>query len=248
MTSKLRLAKQASLGIGTLSLIALQAILPIDLSLSSSFSLAPANAQSVRYTPPKRPGFKRSDGTGSRGEALRICGKRTVASLMPLAPIDHTGETISARPTFFWYLSTSQTVEVKLMEPGIRKPIFITTVQVDKPGIVQLELPKTAPELLPEKIYRWSLAVLCEDGSKDALALASIRRVTPAPALKKQLAIAKSDQSLAQVYAAQGLWYDALKTLSKAAVGSPHYDSFLSLLDQAGFTEITAQERKKLRR
>lgn len=252
---KLKLAKQVAFGIGTLSLLALQGVLPPDLPLASPLSsmrLTPAHAQAVRYTPPKRPGFKRSDGTGTREGALRLCGKGSLASFTPLAPTDHTGETISARPSFFWYLSSRQIVEFKLMEPGVRKPVFVTTVRVDQPGIVSLQLPNTAPELLYEKDYRWSIAVVCEDGTKDALMVATIRRVVPTPELKQKLAIAKSDLELAQLYAVQGLWYNALTTLSKPVVADPanrsKRDRLLSLLDQAGFTKITTRERKSFSR
>lgn len=254
-SAKLKPARQVAFGIGTLSLVALQGVVPEHLplpSLLNSMRLAPAHAQAVRYTPPKRPGFKRSDGTGTREGPLRLCGKGSIASFTALAPADHPGETISARPNLFWYLSSRQTVELKLMESGVRNPVFVQTVRVDKPGIVSLQLPNTAPELRIEKDYRWSIAVMCEDGTKDALTVAAIRRVVPTPALKQQLAIAKSDRELAQVYAAQGLWYDALLLLSKAVAADPtnrsHRDRLLSLLDQAGFTKITNQERKELRR
>ncbi|MEP0919075.1 DUF928 domain-containing protein [Leptolyngbya sp. DQ-M1] len=246
---KFRLVHPIFLGIGTLSLVALQGVLPLDLPLPSpvsSLQLSPANAQ---YNPPKRPGFGSSEGTGTRGDKLRLCGERKTASFTTLAPTNHIGETISSRPTLFWYLSSRQTVELKLMQPGVQKPVFVTTVQVDKPGIVSLELPKTAPELVPEKVYRWSIAVVCEDGTKDALRMALIRRVALIPEVKQRLAIAQSDQERGQVYAAQDLWYDAVTMFSKAATANPKDrtapDKLLSLLDQVGFEKVTEQERKK---
>lgn len=237
------------LGIGTLSFAALQSLLPLEFPLPSplnSLQPAPANAQ---YKPPKRSGFRSSEGTGTREDALRLCGQRKTASFTSLAPTNHIGETISSRPTLFWYLSSRQTVELKLMESGVQKPVFMTTVQVDKPGIVPFELPKTAPELVPEKVYRWSIAIVCEDGTKDALKMTLIRRVAPTPEVKQQLAIAKSDQNRGQIYAAQGLWYDAVTMFSKAIAANPKDrtapDKLLSLLDQGGFAKITEQERKK---
>jgi hypothetical protein len=249
--------RSSAICIGALSLMTLQATSPLNVPLSSPFhsigliaATAQTASQSVRYTPPKRGGFKRSDGTGSRAEAARVCGKVATVPLTLLAPSDHIGQTISARPTFFWYLADKQTVTFKLVEPGVRKPLLTKTVRVEKPGIVPLELPKDAPELALNKDYRWSIAVVCntDENSEEGFELSFIRRVAQTPELSRQLATAKSDQSRAQIYASQGLWYDALATLSQASAADPKnrsvHNSLVSLLDQIGLTKVVDQERK----
>jgi hypothetical protein len=249
--------RSSAIGIGALSLMTLQATSPLNVPLSSPFhsiGLIAATAQtaspSVRYTPPKRGGFKRSDGTGSRAEAARVCGKVATVPLTLLAPNDHVGQTIAARPTFFWYLADKQTVTFKLVEPGVRKPLLTKTVRVEKPGIVPLELPKDAPELALNKDYRWSISVVCntDENSEEGFELSFIQRVAQTPELSRQLTAAKSDQSRAQIYASQGLWYDALATLSKASAADPKnrsvHNSLVSLLDQIGLTKVVDQERK----
>ncbi|UBF28639.1 DUF928 domain-containing protein [Kovacikia minuta CCNUW1] len=213
---------------------------------SSSFGFtAPAlAAESVLYKPPirQRP-VGRTSGTGSRG-----CDSKTPSvPITPLVPKGHVGQTISGRPTFFWYSADTKPVRFALVEPGIPKPILEKTVQVTKPGIMQLELPKEVAELNTGKEYRWSVSIICNPNrpSNDTFTQAFIERVALDPELTKQLAATQSPQDRARILAQTGLWYDALATLAQASAVKPSaQNDLLLLLDQAGLTEITARERK----
>jgi Domain of Unknown Function (DUF928) len=245
----------SKLAVGTFSLLVLQFTLPLSFPFQTSdqsgnhIGLIATAAQPIQYTPPKRRGFRRSDGTGTRGPQARVCNKALPVALTALVPTNHIAQTIAARPTFLWYLADKQTVEFRLVEPGVQKPLLVQSIQVTQPGIVQFELPPNSPELKPNQTYRWSIAVVCRpDRSSEDEVIALIQRVPQTADLSQQLATAKTDQNRAQLYAKSGLWYDALAALSKAIADPKNRTAqtdLLSLLDQGGLTKVTAQERKK---
>jgi hypothetical protein len=140
------------------------------------------------------------------------------------------------------------------VESGVAEPIFVQQIQIQKAGIVRMEMPKNLPELVPGKEYRWSVSLIRNDNrrSDDTFAQSWIKPVPETPELKQQLAAAKSDRERASIYAQAGLWYNALNALSTAQAANPTDPSiredFLSLLAQAGLTEVVVQERQHLAR
>lgn len=199
---------------------------------------------SFSYVPPQRGVPRRTQGAGSRG-----CTQSQIVELALLVPNDHTAQTLSSHPTFSWYLSTvpSEPLEFALVKSGVAEPIFVKQLQVQKPGIVQLELPKNLPELVLNQEYRWSVTLICnpERRSNDTFAQSWIKRVPSSPELEQQLALATTQRDRAAIYARAGLWYDALNLLIVAqAADSPDSSlqaDFLMLLEQAGVTGIPLQ-------
>jgi len=217
----------------------------------SSVALADAltTAQAgINYVPPNRgnPTSGSTTGAGSRG-----CGEDSQpVSLSLLTPRDHIGQTASAHPTFFWYVSNATNVPVKftLVEPKVAKPVLVKQMQVNKAGIMRLEMPTDSPELVPGRQYRWTVALVCASGggpSNKIVAQSWIKRVAIAPSQSTQLAAATSERDRAQIYAQGQLWYDALNSLAKAYATEPNDQSIrndlLTLLKQVGLTQITAQ-------
>lgn len=194
------------------------------------------------YVPPDRGTPRRTQGTGTRGddESDRV-------ALKLLAPSDHTGQTVSGHPTFFWYVSEipKESITFALVEVGVAQPIFVQQIQLDQAGIVQIGMPKNLPELVPGKEYRWSVSLIndANPGYADTFAQSRIKRVPETPELKQKLATARSDRDRASAYAEAGLWYDAVNALSLSQADSSNREAFLSLLAQAGLAEVVEQER-----
>ena len=219
---------------------------------SPAFASFPEQTKSnFKYVPPNRGIPRQTQGTGTRGD-----DQSESVALQLLAPNDHTGQTLSGHPTFFWYVSEipREPVEFSLVESGVAEPIFVQQIQIQKAGIVRMEMPKNLPELVPGKEYRWSVSLIRNDNrrSDDTFAQSWIKPVPETPELKQQLAAAKSDRERASIYAQAGLWYNALNALSTAQAANPTDPSiredFLSLLAQAGLTEVVVQERQHLAR
>lgn len=208
-----------------------------------------AQTSDFNYEPPNRGMPKTTQGTGSRG-----CTLSEPVTVTLLVPNDHTGQTISNRPTFFWHVSdqTSVPVEFALVEPGVTKPLFVQRMQVQKRGLMRVELPADAPELVSGRKYRWSVSLLCNANrpSNNVFVQSWIERVPAKPELTQHLAGATSEQQRAKIYAAAGLWYDALATISDAYSSNSSdrstAEGYLSLLEQVGLTQVAAQERQNL--
>jgi hypothetical protein len=206
---------------------------------SSALASSPEpTTQNFSYVPPYRGTPRRTQGTGSRGG-----DSSNSITLKLLVPSDHTGQTLSGHPTFFWYMSELPTepMEFSLVESGVAQPIFVQQLKPQKAGIVRMDMPKNLPELVPGKEYRWSVTLIdnANRRTNDTFAQSWIKRVPETPGLQQQLATAKSDRDRASIYAKAGLWYDGLNALLTAqevanSTDSSIHEEVLSLLARAG--------------
>ncbi|MCL1473205.1 DUF928 domain-containing protein [Argonema antarcticum] len=247
------LSRAIALGVTSFSLLSSFTILSSLSNISFKNSFLPqltghgsvANAAEVKqYVPPSdRSRPQRTEGSGSRG-----CTNSVPVSLNLLTPNDHIAQTVSGRPTFFWYVSNAANVpmEFSLVEPGATQPIFQQQLKVDKAGIVKVEIPANVSELAVGKQYRWTVALLCSQKrpSENIYARAWIERASISPVLNQKLAAAGDDRDRALVYAQSGIWQDAVATLYKFHLANPGerqaLDMLNTLLKQVGVAQVAA--------
>ncbi len=230
----------------------------------------------ISFIPPATKNPRRSQGSGSRGCDNESLASNLVTLLIPSK--DYAGQTLSGRPTFFWHLSKAVSVPMQftLVEEKVGgKTVLEKQIDAPKPGLIQVEFPQEQPELVPGQIYRWTVSLVCNSNrrSEDVFFQSWIQRVPIAPELEQKLTTVglnsttvepiqasesvsrrnESSQILlsrAAIYAQEGLWYDALTTLSTALNANPKdaavQADFLSLLDQVGLSEVVQQERQRL--
>ena len=196
------------------------------------------------YRPPKRgaPAVRVGGGTRGTGDQL--------LELVVFAP-DHTGLTTKEQPTLYWYTSepVSSSLELTMIndtkiEPELEKVIKTSGAA----GIQSIKLSDTQIKLEPGIEYRWFVSVLAEKGqrSNDIVASGTIQRIIPEGDLHK--AITAADESgLVEVYAQQGIWYDAIDSLSEMFRKSPGnsllIEQYATLLDQVGLHSASAHIR-----
>jgi hypothetical protein len=172
-------------------------------------------------------------GGGSRGSSAHGL---LVEALVP----SEGALTTQAQPSVYWYQSkpTNNLCEFTLTKPGEAKPLL--NLKTSKPvpeGIHAIKLRKYAVALEPDVVYRWTLAIVVDPAnrSQDILAEGVIKRVSPSPDLAKALASA-GPANEALVYAANGIWVDALQAISEQIESSPKDQALRkarsSLLDQ----------------
>jgi uncharacterized protein DUF928 len=204
------------------------------LLLSTPFSLFAADAGVPVYNPPSRgaPGGRIGGGTRGGGN---------IFVLSVLAP-DHSGFTTKEQPSLYWFISkpTSLPVEVTVMDPQGIKPILETQLpSPTKPGIQRVRLADYNIHLAPGAAYRWFVAVVpdADRRSKDILAGGAIERVALQEDVTAKLAKA-SDKEVPFVYAQEGLWYDALNSISDLIDAAPQNQELqnqrTALLKQVG--------------
>jgi Domain of Unknown Function (DUF928) len=198
------------------------------------------------YIPPTgRERIQRTDGSGSRG-----CPSGSFGSISLLIPQDHIGLTVSDRPIFSWYVSAlpSTPMQFALVEPGVPKPILVKQLQVNKTGIVQLELPTNVSELSVGKMYRWTVSLVCnaKRPSENIYVRSWIARVPNRVEEVEILATSPTLRQRAIAYAQSGIWYDAIGTITKAYLANPQDRSSAEylhlLLNQVGLSQVRIPE------
>lgn len=203
------------------------------------------------YAPPReRKPLLRTDGAGSRG-----CPEGLFGSLNLLVPNDHVGLTISERPTFSWYVSavSSTPMQFALVEPGVAKPLLVKQIKVDKPGLVQLQIPSYVKGLAVGKQYRWTVSLVC-NVKRPSLSIYTRSWITRVPLSKidgfSKTASSQQVSDKAIFYAQQGIWYDAVATITKAYLSNPEnrFNAMYlrGLLEQVGLSDVVAKELQRL--
>ena len=98
---------------------------------------------------------------------------------------------------------------------------------------------KHSISLQPELSYQWSVVQVSDKGKQSTTTIASgiIERMKPGEGLSNRIKNSQGTE-LVNVYAIEGIWYDALETISSMIDKSPEDQSLVairkSLLEQVG--------------
>ena len=206
--------------------------------LASLCLALPARAQQgdePEYNPPARGAPGGRVGGGSRG--LRVL------PLAALAP-DHTGLTISAQPALYYFLPSASGVRVAVRlasDPNAQPLLEKDFAPPARSGIQRLELKALGVTLAPGVEYRWTVS----DARTSSTGM--IRRVEPAGDLARKLNGMPGGRSRYTLLAREGVWYDALDEVSRAAdSNAPAAGRHrAALLEQIGLKDIAQHERQQ---
>lgn len=208
-----------------------------------SAAMQQTNVARLVYKPPKRGAPAARVGAATRGPGLN--GPR----LYVLTP-DHTGLTTQAQPALYWFVSkpAAARFEFALIRDDILETVVETILnEVSEAGVQKIALKDHAVTLQPDIEYQWFVALIGseEQRSRDIVASGLVQRVASAPGSASDVAMSEQQ---AIVYAEQGIWYDALATLSELIESRPA-DSRLrgmraALLDQVGLQEVARFDRQ----
>lgn len=227
-----------------------------------------AQVSATGFVPPPPPPDR--DAPGNRGGgAGRGCGagNQFITALVPeykqtLGQAEITkvwGTTIAERPTL-WFDVPYEKGAIAAMEFVLQdnsspaKEIYRSAIAPpDAPGIVSLHLPASVPPLEVGKLYKWFFKTRLQCGSgvlatkpqlqKEEL-YGWVQRTSPSATLTSQLKQATPQQQ-ANLYAQNGIWFDALTTLAKLRLTKPQ-DTHLTedwnrLLQTVGLEKLTTK-------
>jgi Domain of Unknown Function (DUF928). len=199
----------------------------------------------VVYEPPLRGAPGNRVGGASRGI------DDEVPTLEVLAP-DHIGLTIQAQPSLYWYISrpTTSPLELCVVNEDTLSTVLDVALAVPRgAGVKHLRLSDYGIKLVPDVEYRWSVTLVAdpEHRSRDIIASGTIQRVQPPEGLAQKLSRA-SEQERPAIYAAEGLWYDALAAISEL-IENRADDKILraqraSLMEQVELPAVAAYDRR----
>ncbi|MEG4629650.1 DUF928 domain-containing protein [Microcoleus sp. AR_TQ3_B6] len=200
-----------------------QTVLPAQASGSRSNSQQ-LGASWNSFQPPQQGVPGRREGGGTRGLE---CSTAPTA-LTALIPQSTMGQTISAKPTFFYYLpqALDKTVEFELADET-DKTLYKKSFRMvtSRAGVVRVSLDSddNSPALEVGKNYQWYFTIKCNaknHTTDEALVSGWINRTALAPNVKTELDRSPSRAKLS-IFAQQGLWYDYLATLALLRMESP---------------------------
>ncbi len=160
------------------------------------------SATPLAYLPPASIGAPRDRTVGAATRSARLPGP-TLYSLVP----EHTGQTISAQPSLFWYLDTLPSEDTAVYftlttEQEIDPIAEIRLPKMSKTGIQRVDLAQHGIKLERGTEYEWTVAVVIDpDQRANDVVTAGWVVVVEEPA---------GLEPSAQSYAAHGLWYDAI--------------------------------------
>ncbi|NRA07765.1 MAG: DUF928 domain-containing protein [Myxococcales bacterium] len=185
------------------------------------------NEAPIVWTPPV-------DGSPRVRVAGGVRGATALPTPMALVP-EHVALTTRHAPSLFWHIDAGVPEGTRLFFTLVEEEEGLPLVEVElappaKAGIQRVLLADHSIELDSEITYQWSISLVpdIQHRSADVVATGYIQRV----------AQPEAGYPSAQAYAAAGLWYDALETLSDAVDASPEADGpraqRRSLLRQAG--------------
>lgn len=202
-----------------------------------SYLASPARAQTANTNeleqaiqvnfdlPPTKGGPQQTAGGGTRGgcdsSQVGSNGSSQAPNIMTvslLLPKNHTGLTVSQRPTFFAYLSETNAQQVEFTLKNQEETYTYRQVLEigETPGIISFSLPETAPPLQVGEQYQWSVAAICqpEDRLQDIVAFGQVQRVEKSSQLQQKLDTAQNPLEKAQAYAEHGIWHETTQILA----------------------------------
>jgi hypothetical protein len=161
--------------------------------------------------------------------------------------------TTSETPVFFWYVPPTKsqpTGELALLDEH-EKTLYSATFKLEnRAGIVGLKLPRAVAQLMTiGETYKLQFSQICPTPNPDEPAVINfveswVQRVNPSPTLTQALKGAQPRQQ-ATIYAANGLWENALTRLIELRLKQPG-DQFVlkdwkELLESVALGEFTQQ-------
>ncbi|MBD2042884.1 DUF928 domain-containing protein [Microcoleus sp. FACHB-672] len=170
-------------------------------------------AETSTFKPPSDGAPGRREDAGSRP----LCPAPT-GSFAALIPATNFGKTAAENPTFWLYSPyPSGSVELILEDEISKKQVYKTTFETNKgPGIISYRLPETAPSLEIDKKYRWRFFFFCNSANQaDFMSINGVivRENLPAE-VQTQLENATSPLERADLYGANGFWYEMVHELA----------------------------------
>ena len=227
----------------------------IDVQAQPTNSNGQLNQSLIFAAPPPPPDIgepgKRAE-AGSRGcgqdiNKLQTSSQKRLTALVPVYSNSELvfGTTITEYPSFLFYVpypSDFVSGELVLEDEAQNQTIYKTSL-TGTPGVVSFRLPSKAAPLEIGKQYRWYFNIYCQ---KDKQIIANIegyvKREQLKPALKTQLEKATPRQQV-NLYAANGIWYDALSVASELRRTNSQDTSWTVLLKAVGLNDFATEPR-----
>jgi hypothetical protein len=198
------------------------------------------------YKPPAR---------GAPGGRVGGASRGTVKATMPLPTIEllapdwNAGQTTSAAPILYFYVSQPITWRTQFTISAPLRPDPVIEVNIPAPqqaGVYAIRAADYRVQLQPGVLYTWSVSVILNPKapSRDIVASASLLRAASDPTLESALHGAPPSRRAA-LFAQAGFWYDAVAAAADMAAFDRHA-SLDALMNEVGLVEPARYDRQTM--
>lgn len=213
----------------TIGLIAVP-LAPIPFSMAQSQrGFNRPSSKPIVFKPPKDGAPKTTNGAATRDGKTCLSdpsqeGKLTV----PILPQTHYGLTLSSRPELLVYktkTSAKQMLFSLKSEEG--EQVFQAFMPLPtETGVVSINIPKEAPELIANKKYKWTMAIICGKALRpDSPTIEGwIQHIPKSPTLSAKLQASTPFDRIV-LYGENGIWYDMVSDLNRLRRASPENET-----------------------
>ncbi|NEQ26004.1 MAG: DUF928 domain-containing protein, partial [Microcoleus sp. SIO2G3] len=223
--------------------------LPAQASSDSSASIASHDKQVRGQVPGRqRGGARRTDCPDLRALTALVPVTEIQTQTLPETYVG--GTTTAEYPTFWFYVPASLDADLRaefILQDDTGANIYRINsadfpASEQTPGLIGIALPASIAPLEMGRVYRWYFNLNC--GSEVPLSVqGGIERIPLDPNLANQLANA-SAQEQANLYLANGIWYDAATVLAQLHRTHPTdatiESSWINLLRSIGLEDLAA--------
>ena len=173
-----------------------------------------------RYTssPTAKKVYQRRNAVGgSRSDCQSPLAKNSLTLLVPEEKVVH--QTATNHPSFLFYAQAASTIplEFTLVDPDVTEPLVEEPLYVKQQGYHQVTLPESV-KLEPNQTYLWHIAIPCANDPENfwSVLAAAVEYVPLSAKITQKLQHTDADLEKAQIYASNGIWYDAIDFANRA--------------------------------
>lgn len=161
---------------------------------------------------PEKVDQRRTVASGSRSSCQQSVKPGTLELLVPEEKVYH--KTSNKNPTLYVYSHKKQSVLINftLVDTSRTNPLYEKQILIDSAGAKSISLPNELG-LKEKKNYVWSLAIPCQN-DRDSIQTtlsAGIKYFPASNQMTDRLENAESIAEQIQIYAINGIWYQALE-------------------------------------
>ncbi len=224
---------------------------PALLALLSAAVLAWSSGAALAVQPEATPGLLKFSPPLRGAPASRVGGgARTMQTranaLIQLAP-KANAFTTQTQPTLYWYMGRPATGKLTFTLENVSKRITMYQYTFDdsfERGIYGINLAAIPVNLSLEDQYEWSLRLHTGGTTEDLVVSAPIQRIKSSLSLQQALS---NKLDATDAYSQEGVWYDALATISNQIDTNPADIALRSkrvdLLNQHNFAPVVAYDK-----
>lgn len=155
---------------------------------------------------------RRVTGTGTRSECQSSVAKDDLELLVPTEKVAH--KTLSKSPSLYLYYAADKEINLRftLVNPKRATTLDAQTIHLNRKGVTEINL-SSEVELQENQVYLWNVVIPCSNNPSlnQEVLRAGVEKIPRNQLINRNVNEAKSQRDKVNIYAQNGIWYEALQ-------------------------------------